>query len=163
MIAAVLLAATLMQLHSGDFVPGGAMPSELMAAQCGGENRSPALAWSGAPQATKSFALIVRDADAPVAGGFYHWVLYDIPAGTQELDGNARLPSSEIGLATTGKAAYYGPCPPPGPAHHYTFTLYALDVEHVGRAAPLDAADLLARIAGHVLAKATLSATASST
>jgi Raf kinase inhibitor-like YbhB/YbcL family protein len=163
-IAALLLAAAsaVMQLHSGDFTDGGAMSSQLMAPGCGGANRSPSLDWTGAPPGTKSFALIVRDPDAPVAGGFYHWVLYDLPARTKHIDGDAPPPAGEIGLATTGKAAYYGPCPPPGPAHHYVFTLYALDLPHVGGSGPLTAAQLERVIAGHVLATATLRATASS-
>jgi Raf kinase inhibitor-like YbhB/YbcL family protein len=162
-IASLLLAAaTLMRLHSGDFTDGGAISPQLMAADCGGANHSPSLDWTGAPAGTKSFALIVRDPDAPVAGGFDHWVLYDLPASSKQLPGDATLPAGEVGLSSAGKAAYYGPCPPAGPAHHYIFTLYALDVTHVGESAPLTAAKLQAAIAGHVLATATLRATASS-
>lgn len=163
MIAGLVLAlaAAGMQLHSGDFVAGGVIPSPLMAKDCSGDNHSPSLIWSGAPAATKSFALIVHDPDAPVAGGFYHWVLFDIPASTTEISGDAALPKSEVGVISTGKAEYYGPCPPPGPAHHYHFKLYALDVASVGATAPVDAIALKKLIQGHVLATATLEATAS--
>ena len=123
-----------------------------MAADCGGENRSPQLQWSGAPKGTKSFALIVHDADAPIPGGFYHWVVYNLPAATNELSANVKLDSS-TGETSTGKAGDHGPCPPPGPTHHYTFTVYALDVARISAAAPLLAPDLQARIAGHVLAR----------
>jgi Raf kinase inhibitor-like YbhB/YbcL family protein len=163
MIAALLLAvATGLRLHSGDFTDGGAISTQLMAAACGGANRTPSLDWSGAPAGTKSFALIVRDPDAPVAGGFDHWVLYDIPATTMQLSGNASIALGEVGLSSTGKATYFGPCPPAGPPHHYIFTLYALDERSVGATAPLTAAQLETAMSGHILATATLKATAAS-
>jgi hypothetical protein len=162
-IAALLLAAvTAMRLHSGDFTDGGAISTQLMAADCGGANHSPSLDWSGAPKGTKSFALVVHDPDAKIPGGFDHWVLYDLPATITQLPGDAALTSGRSGLASNGKAGYYGPYPPPGPPHHYVFTLYAIDVASVGSGQPLTAAKLQAAIAGHVLATATLRATASS-
>jgi Raf kinase inhibitor-like YbhB/YbcL family protein len=161
-IAALLLAAaTAMQLHSGDFTDGAAMSTQLMSAGCGGANHSPSLAWSGAPKGTKSFALIVRDPDAPVAGGFVHWVLYDLPADTKQLSEDS-LHVGQTGLASNGKAAYSGPCPPSGQKHHYIFTLYALDVAHAAGGSPMTAAQLEAASTGHVLGKAVLTATASS-
>ncbi|HTU83761.1 MAG TPA: YbhB/YbcL family Raf kinase inhibitor-like protein [Candidatus Acidoferrales bacterium] len=148
-----------MLLRSPSFPSGGAVPAALMAADCGGKNRTPALAWSGAPHGTKSFAVIMHDADAPIAGGFYHWVLYDVPGSVTRLSGGAAAPG-RLGVASTGRAAYYGPCPPPGPAHHYTVTLLALDLARVSATAPLDAPQLLHAVAGHVLARATIAATA---
>ncbi|MBV8154884.1 MAG: YbhB/YbcL family Raf kinase inhibitor-like protein [Candidatus Eremiobacteraeota bacterium] len=160
MIAAVLLAAvTAMTLESADFAPGGTIPVASMAADCGGRNRTPVLRWSNPPANAKSFALVMRDPDAPVAGGFYHWVLYDVPPAARAI-GSGGVAGSRTGIATTGQAAYYGPCPPPGPAHHYIFTLYALDVVRVADDAPLTAAQLEKRIGGHVLARGTLTATA---
>ena len=163
MIGALTLAAATaaLSLSSGDFIATGAMPAVLMAHDCGGDNHSPSLVWTGTPSGTKSFALLIVDPDAPIAGGFYHWVLYDIPATQTQLRGNAAQPAREVGIGSNGKAEYYGPCPPSGPAHHYIFTLYALDVEKLRGDAPLDAEKLLHRIQGHVLAKATLEATAS--
>ena len=162
-IAGVLVAAGsgLMQLRSGDFPAGGRLARQLMASECGGYDRSPELEWSGAPKGTKSFALIMHDPDAPIAGGFYHWVVYDLPAETRRLPGSVKLPTSELGVSSTGKPAYYGPCPPPGPAHHYNFTLYALDVGSIGAHTPLDGPQLRRTIGGHVLGRATLQGTAS--
>jgi Raf kinase inhibitor-like YbhB/YbcL family protein len=158
----VLLAATAsMQLHSSDFSPGGAIPRPLMAAECGGQNRSPELSWSAVPNAAKSFALTVHDPDAPISGGFYHWVVYNLPTSASKLPPGAKLGADQLGQTTAGTVGYYGPCPPPGPAHHYVFTLYALDLAHLSGANALTAAQLQARIAGHVLARATLQATAS--
>jgi Raf kinase inhibitor-like YbhB/YbcL family protein len=162
-VAGVVLAALsgVMQLRSGDFSAGGRLPRSLMAAECGGADRSPSLSWSGSPQGTKSFALIMHDPDAPMPGGFYHWVVYDLPAGTVSLSAGVRLPPSELGVTSAEKAGYYGPCPPPGPAHHYVLTVYALDIGRVGGSAPLDGPRILRAIGGHVLARATLQGTAS--
>lgn len=160
---AILLAAAtaMMKLSSADFAEGGVIPSASMATECGGKDRSPTLAWSDEPKAVKSFALIVHDPDAPMPGGFYHWVVYNLPATTHGLAVNAKLAADQLGDTSLGKPGYYGPCPPPGPAHHYVFTLYALDLAHVAADAPLTASQLDARISGHVLARAVLRGTAS--
>jgi Raf kinase inhibitor-like YbhB/YbcL family protein len=160
---AILLAAAtaIMKLSSGDFSDGGAIPSASMAADCGGKNRSPALAWSDAPKTAKSFALIVHDPDAPMPGGFYHWVIYNLPATVHDLTPEVKLSADQLGETSLGKPGYYGPCPPPGPAHHYVFTLYALDVARIATGAPLTGAQLESRVAGHVLARTLLRGTAS--
>jgi Raf kinase inhibitor-like YbhB/YbcL family protein len=150
-----------MTIRSGDVPSGGVFPLPLMASDCGGQNRSPALNWNAIPSGTKSFALIMHDPDAPLQGGFYHWVVYNIPAGTHALSTDAKLSAAQLGSTSTGKPGYYGPCPPPGPAHHYTITLYALDLAHVTSDAPLSAQALEGRLHGHVLARAVLTATAS--
>jgi Raf kinase inhibitor-like YbhB/YbcL family protein len=157
----VAAATATMQLHSPDFSPGGVIPQRAMAADCGGENRSPELKWSAVPEGVKSFALILHDPDAPLAGGFYHWVVYNIPADARRLAGGATLTSGQLGTSTRGTAGYYGPCPPPGPVHHYVFTLYALDLPHVAASSPMTASLLEARLAGHVLARAVLTGTES--
>ncbi|MBV9717770.1 MAG: YbhB/YbcL family Raf kinase inhibitor-like protein [Candidatus Eremiobacteraeota bacterium] len=153
----VLLAALngTMQLRSADFSAGGVIPTRSMAVDCGGENRSPALSWSDAPKGTRSFALIVHDPDAPIAGGFYHWVLYNLPASSTALPAQAKLDAAQLGQTSRGQPGYYGPCPPPGPPHHYNFTLYALDVAHISAQTPT-ASQLEARFSGHVLARSVL-------
>src|ERR1700677_1402250 len=85
--AAITLVASMAWLHVGssDIVAGHAIPKVFMARECGGNNRSPSLAWSGAPHGTASFAIIMHDADAPIPGGFYHWVLYNLSGRTQRL------------------------------------------------------------------------------
>jgi Raf kinase inhibitor-like YbhB/YbcL family protein len=163
MLVATLLASAgaPMTIRSSDVPSGGVFPLALMAADCGGQNRSPALAWGAIPTGTKSFALIMHDPDAPVPGGFYHWVVYNVPAGTHALPGNAKLSPAQLGNTSAGKPGYYGPCPPPGPAHHYTITLYALDIARIASDAPLSAETLEGRVRGHVLARAVLTGTAS--
>jgi len=106
---------------------------------CNGSNRSPQLAWSGAPEGTKSFALTCFDPDAPTGSGFWHWVVANIPATVTELglDAGARsggnLPSGAIQVRNdTGAPGYAGPCPPQGDhPHRYVFTIFAVGVEQL--------------------------------
>lgn len=102
---------------------------------CKGKNISPELHWSGAPEGTKSFAVMVYDPDAPTGSGFWHWVVYDIPADVDHLPAEAGdpkkpgLPKGAVqGRTDFGISAYGGPCPPPGKVHHYHFRLFALKV-----------------------------------
>jgi hypothetical protein len=98
---------------------------------CTGESKSPALEWKNAPEGTKSFALLVHDPDAPTGGaGFWHWIVYNIPATATSLPEGGPLPAGAVqGNTDMGKPGYVGPCPPPGPKHHYNFMLYPLKVE----------------------------------
>jgi len=101
---------------------------------CGGENISPMLKWGGIPENTKSFAVTMFDPDAPTGHGWWHWMMINIPTEITELPENAGSPTSEffdIGLQTVndyGEIGYGGPCPPPGPAHRYIITVYALSI-----------------------------------
>lgn len=153
MVAAFLLG---LQLLSASFTPGSPLPTWTAHGdtRCPGGNRSPELHWSAGPAGTRSYALVLYDPDA--RGGWYHWVAYDIPANVHELAAGATLPDAQLGMTSFGARVYGGPCPPPSPAHHYIFTLYALDVASLGATAPLDGPSLLARIRGHVLASAQL-------
>lgn len=123
---------------------------------CTGDNRSPAIRWSGAPAGTKSFAIIVHDPDAPTGVGFFHWIVLDLPEGTDGLAENAAaegLPASVVqGYTDFGTNSYGGPCPPPGPGHRYEVTVYALDVPSLG--IPASSTGALARfvIRQHTLA-----------
>jgi Raf kinase inhibitor-like YbhB/YbcL family protein len=102
---------------------------------CQGGNVSPALSWSGAPKGTQSFALMVHDPDAPTGSGWWHWVVYNIPATATSLASDAGntqhmlMPAGAVqGRTDFGTTGYGGPCPPPGKPHHYYFRLYALKV-----------------------------------
>jgi hypothetical protein len=108
---------------------------------CTGENISPQLSWSGVPAGTKSFALMVHDPDAPTGSGWWHWVLFNIPADVRTLaegagDPKAGLIPEAIQSRTDfGAPGYGGACPPEGHGdHRYQFKLYALKVEQL----PLD-------------------------
>ncbi|HVP33002.1 MAG TPA: YbhB/YbcL family Raf kinase inhibitor-like protein [Steroidobacteraceae bacterium] len=125
-------------LSSPDIAPG----KTIAAAQvfngfgCSGGNVSPALSWSNAPAGTKSFALLMHDPDAPTGSGWWHWVVYNIPASTTSLPAGAgdpkrgQLPAGAVqGRTDFGTAGYGGPCPPPGKPHRYYLRIYALKVE----------------------------------
>lgn len=132
---------------------------------CDGENISPALAWSGAPKETKSFALLVHDPDAPTGGsGWWHWVAYNIPAATTALvqgagkgDGSAMPKGAAQGVTDFGAAGYGGPCPPVGDKpHRYIFTLHALKTEKLDMPSGSTAALAGFMINANSLAKATM-------
>jgi Raf kinase inhibitor-like YbhB/YbcL family protein len=100
---------------------------------CTGQNISPELSWEHAPEGTKYFAVTMYDKDAPTGSGFWHWVVFNIPASTTELKSGAGdvsknlLPGEAIQSMTDfGKPGYGGPCPPPGAPHEYMITVYAL-------------------------------------
>lgn len=111
-------------LTSHAFQPGEFIPAEYT---CDGGNSSPALQWTGAPQNTQSFVLIVNDPDAP-GGVWDHWVLFNIPSSLNHLEAHLKtLPKGvEEGKNSWGTTGYRGPCPPSG-THRYYFKLYALD------------------------------------
>jgi len=129
-------------LTSNNFTEGAALPMDhILSADfgfgCSGGNKSPQLAWTGAPAGTKSFALHCFDPDAPTGSGFWHWVVVNIPADVSELKldaGNAKsglLPKGALQTRTDfGTPGYGGPCPPEGlGAHRYQFTLFAVKQE----------------------------------
>ena len=102
---------------------------------CKGKNLSPALFWSGAPAGTQSFAIMVYDPDAPTGSGFWHWVVFNIPADTVSIPAEAGdvkkkgMPVGSVqGRTDYGTFGYGGPCPPPGKPHHYHFRIFALKV-----------------------------------
>ena len=67
---------------------------------CSGDNRSPALAWSGAPAGTKSFAVTMYDPDAPTGSGWWHWGIFNLNANVDELKANAGNPDADIAELT---------------------------------------------------------------
>lgn len=100
---------------------------------CTGQNISPELSWENAPSGTQYYAVTMYDKDAPTGSGFWHWVVFNIPAGTNGLQANAGDISKSIApkeaiqsMTDFGKAGYGGPCPPPGAPHQYLITVYAL-------------------------------------
>ncbi len=114
-------------LKSSAFAPQASIPTPYT---CEGADHSLPLSWTDPPPGTKSLALIMEDPDAP-AGTWVHWVAYNLPAMSRSLPEGlptaATLPDgSRQGLNDFHRPGYGGPCPPPGPAHRYVFTLYAL-------------------------------------
>lgn len=155
-------------LKSPDIKSGGMIDKkfEFNGFGCSGENKSPALQWSGAPQGTKSFAVTVYDPDAPTGSGWWHWSVINIPADVTELKadagaaGGANLPKGAMPVRIDyGVAAWGGMCPPPGDKpHRYIFTVHALKVDKLD--IPADATAALAgfMVNANALGKATFTA-----
>ena len=150
-----LFAAAAFALSSPAFTEGGNIPSKYTC-DAGTQNPSPALTWKEAPPNTKSFVLVMHDPDAPLAGGFTHWVLFDIPAATTSLPEGFQ--PGRVGVSGSSgfrRQGYGGPCPPSG-SHHYHFILSALDVPTLGLQAGATKADVEKAMEGHVVAKTEL-------
>jgi Raf kinase inhibitor-like YbhB/YbcL family protein len=152
-------------LTSADIANGGRIAEAQVYNEfgCKGGNVSPALAWSGSPADTKSFALLVHDPDAPTGSGWWHWVVYNLPAGTTSLPAGAGDPRKNLmpagavqGRTDYGSVGYGGPCPPPGKPHHYHFQLYALKVAKLDLPAGASAALVGFNVRSQALAQAEL-------
>ena len=134
---------------------------------CTGKNISPALKWSGAPKDTKSFAVTIYDPDAPTGSGWWHWVVYNIPASATELAQGAgdatgaQLPKGSVQGKTDfpGSTGFGGACPPPGDKpHRYIFTVYALKTDKIEVPADATAALVGYNLHGNALGKASFTA-----
>lgn len=149
-----------MRLRSPQLAAGASLPQSAVfkGFGCEGGNTPPALQWSGTPASAKSLALTVYDPDAPTGSGWWHWVVIDMPTTIDHLPATGvRLNEQRNDYSTRG---YGGACPPAGdPAHHYVFTLYAIDVATLG--APADASPALIGflLHAHTLAKTSVTFT----
>ncbi|MCX6997879.1 MAG: YbhB/YbcL family Raf kinase inhibitor-like protein [Kiritimatiellaeota bacterium] len=144
---------------SAAFVMGAPIPPKYAG---GGGNLSPPLAWSPAPAGTQSVAILCDDPDAP-AGDWVHWVLFNLPPDTVQLDegvpAKPALPNGAVqGLNDYGRHGYAGPWPPPGKPHRYFFKVYALNTK-LNLAATARKSDLLKAMQGHILAQGSLHGT----
>ncbi|MED7931374.1 YbhB/YbcL family Raf kinase inhibitor-like protein [Nonomuraea sp. LP-02] len=156
-------------LTSTTLADGAPWPAEQMSASLpGGKDISPQLSWSGAPEGTKSYAVTVYDPDAPTGSGFWHWAVADIPATVTELpegagdDTGTGLPHGAYQLPNDARVPrYLGAAPPAGHGpHRYFVVVHALDTETIGVPATATPAYLGFTIAGHLLGRAVLTATA---
>ncbi|MEU8901087.1 YbhB/YbcL family Raf kinase inhibitor-like protein [Nocardia sp. NPDC048505] len=146
-------------------------PAQWSSGAPGGKDVSPQLNWSGAPAGTKSYAVTVYDPDAPTGSGFWHWAVANIPATTTTLpegagdDTGSALPPGSFQLPNDARLPrYIGAAPPAGHgAHRYFVTVHALDVADIGVAPDSTPALLGFTMAGHILGRATLVATAEAT
>jgi Raf kinase inhibitor-like YbhB/YbcL family protein len=156
-------AAGAMTVTSSEIKQGGKIADEQVANLfgCTSPNVSPSLAWSGAPKATKSFAISMYDPDAPTGSGFWHWWVVNIPADVTSLPKGAAsgtgLPAGAMqGRNDYSTTSYGGPCPPPGKPHRYIITVYALGVDKLDVDQNASPAVIGFNANAHMLAKATL-------
>lgn len=157
-------------ISSADLIDGQAIDLRFVADAAfglNGQNISPHLSWSGAPAETRSYAVTCFDPDAPTGSGFWHWVLFDIPATVHELatgaaSGDASgVPEGSVHARNdTGSPLYTGPFPPAGHGpHRYLFAVHALDVEHLGLDGGASPAVVGFYMSNHILARAVLTVT----
>lgn len=131
---------------------------------CTGANLSPQLFWENAPAGTKSFAITIHDAAAPTGSGWWHWIVFDIPANITELKQGAGstakqlMPAGAIQSNTDmGQPGYQGPCPPAGDAPHpYLITVYALKTAKLGLDKNASAAYVGFMLTNNLISKASL-------
>ena len=137
-----------MLLISPSFENGKLIPKKFT---CDGGSINPELRIENVPGGAKSLALILHDPDAPIPGGFTHWVIWNIDPAVPLIKEESVPPGAEEGLNGSGEVGYMGPCPPPGHGmHHYQFRLYALD-SPLELPASTKATDLEAEIEKHLI------------
>ncbi|WP_227718166.1 YbhB/YbcL family Raf kinase inhibitor-like protein [Microbulbifer sp. Q7] len=156
------------RLASSTLQAGGRMPKAQLyyGFGCSGENISPELHWQGAPQGTRSFAVVMHDPDAPTGSGWWHWVVFNIPADVTALPEGAGDPKSGLipeaiqSRTDFGSPGYGGACPPEGHGdHRYQFRVYALKVEQLALDENTSAAMVAYQINANKLAEAQLEVT----
>jgi Raf kinase inhibitor-like YbhB/YbcL family protein len=151
-------------LSSSDLGGSATKNQEFNGFGCSGDNKSPQLTWTNAPEETKSFAVTMYDPDAPTGSGFWHWVVFDIPASSTELvtnAGNVTLnlaPEGTIQSVTNyGIKGFGGPCPPEGHGfHQYIITVYALKTKSLGLNSDTNPAVIGFNLWNQTLAKASI-------
>jgi Raf kinase inhibitor-like YbhB/YbcL family protein len=134
---------------------------------CTGKNISPALSWTKGPKGTKSYAITVYDPDAPTGSGWWHWLVYNLPANVTELAAGAgdsqgkQLPANTIqGRTDFGTTGFGGACSPQGDKpHRYIFTVHALKIEKINLPLDANAAMIEFTINANRLEKASFTAT----
>jgi len=151
------------QLTSDDIADGETLPTPHVSGMmgAGGEDASPQLRWSGAPEGTQSYAVTVYDPDAPTASGFWHWAAFNIPADVTELArdaSSAGMPDGAVQLRNdAGQPGYVGAAPPAGHGpHHYWVVVHAVDVASLDVPEDGTPAYLGFNLFSHTLARATL-------
>jgi Raf kinase inhibitor-like YbhB/YbcL family protein len=134
---------------------------------CLGQNSSPALVWSGAPEGTKTYAITVFDPDAPTGSGWWHWLVYNIPSHVGGVVAGAGTTSGDLlplgaiqGRSDYGEYTFGGACPPQGEeAHRYVFTVHALKSEKLDVPKDASAALISFLVNANSLGKASITAT----
>lgn len=148
-------------LTSPAFADDAMLPADFAGPdECKGQNISPPLAWTNRPEGTKSFAVVVSDADGSSGLGSVHWVAYGIAPATASIPsgfGGSSSPAFTGGTNSRNQTTYFGPCSRPGDApHHYVITLIALDVGPTALPPALTREAFFTASKGHALGSSSL-------
>lgn len=151
---------------SADVRAGEQLPMSAVHDSAGGANISPQLSWSGFPEGTRSFVVTCFDPDAPIPGGFWHWIAVNLPASVTELAAgagadDASLPDGAFHVRNDMSAhGYAGAAPPQGDQpHRYYFVVHAVDVDTLDVDGSASAAVVSFNLAFHTLARAVITPT----
>jgi Raf kinase inhibitor-like YbhB/YbcL family protein len=151
---------------SGDVTDGQQLPMSAVHGSAGGQNTSPQLSWSGFPEGTRSFVVTLFDPDAPIPGGFWHWIAVNLPASATELPAgagadDASLPGNAFHVRNDfGSRDFGGAAPPQGDQNHrYYFVVHAVDVDALEVDESASAAFVSFNLAFHTLARAIITPT----
>jgi len=161
-LAGAAFSAQAFELTSADIRDKETLKTAQVFKPCGGDNISPQLTWKNAPAGTQSFAVTIYDPDAPTGSGWWHWLAYDLPAGTTSLDAGAgadgKLPAgAKHGRNDYGTKDFGGACPPRGDKpHRYIVTVYALKVSQLNVPADASAAMIGFNLNANKLGSATI-------
>jgi Raf kinase inhibitor-like YbhB/YbcL family protein len=163
---ALLPAVGSFTVTSSDVTGGAQLPMSAVHDSAGGKNTSPQLSWSGAPEGTRSYVVTCFDPDAPIPGGFWHWIAVNLPATATDLPAgagadDASLPGDGFHVRNDMSArAYAGAAPPPGDQpHRYYFVVHAVDVAALDVDENASAAVVGFNLAFHTLARAIVTPT----
>ncbi|HWU25912.1 MAG TPA: YbhB/YbcL family Raf kinase inhibitor-like protein [Rhizomicrobium sp.] len=151
-------ATAALEISSPEIAQGGRLGPAQVKSECGGQNISPALSWRDAPAGTKSFAITMYDPDAK--GGWWHWIVYDIPVGVGGLAAGVVPAGAKAGTNDFGAGGYGGACPPSGSGpHRYEITVWALGSARLPIEGAKKGAIIGPYLSAHALAHATLTGT----
>jgi Raf kinase inhibitor-like YbhB/YbcL family protein len=152
-----------LQLTSTAFADGSMIPDKYTCSPDGkamtqpANMTSPPLAWMNPPAGTQSFVLLLHDPDAharKTLDDITHWIIFNIPGDSTGLPEGVKADAPATvgtqGKNIAGQPSFFGPCAPPGPVHHYTFELLALDSK-LDLPAGASRDDILKAADGHVL------------
>jgi Raf kinase inhibitor-like YbhB/YbcL family protein len=148
-IAADPFVVTSTTFKDGQLMPRKVANTSPTNMNCVGENVSPQLSWTGVPEGTKSFAILMEDPEGRGGAGVHHWVAYGIPLTvTSFAEGEVSKPSDKYvgGKSTQGVGNYSGPCTPAGAPHHYSFVVIATDFDPKELPAGLTREEFLAKL-----------------
>ncbi len=147
------------EVSSPEFARSTTMPARYR----GVDGINPPLRWSNVPSNARDLVLIVEDVDVPLPAPLVHTILYEMSPTKRGMDAGdipnvqprnpERIAGASLGKGSAGRGWLpVTPIPGHGP-HRYVFQLFALDEKPPLHKKTLSKKELLATMAGHVIAR----------